>query len=440
MRKSIVGFILGVLLFFLVLPIQAQQTLVVSGITQTELEKQLADIEKQIVEYQKQLTTTLSQKKTLANKINQLKIKQQELNALIKQTSFKVDKLADSISVAEKDLATNISKEDRLKKEIAVTIRLVHEKDLRPIILLALGNGLSAAFREVQQYIYLNINLKNLVDEVQKTQEQIVLNKETLEDQKQDAVQLLQIKSIQKQELVNSLGEQNSLLTKTKGLEVNYASALADSKKQAAEIRSRIYELFNTGSKVNFGQALEIANYAAKLTGIRPAFVLAVLTQESNLGKNVGTCNRAGDPIEKSWKTIMKPERDQEPFVKITKELNLNIDSTPVSCPMRDKSGKQIGWGGAMGPAQFIPSTWMGYKDKVSAITGKSPANPWDIRDAFIAASIKLRAGGADGTYNGEWKAAMIYFSGSANSKYTFYGDNVMALAEKYQKDIEQLN
>ena len=29
---------------------------------------------------------------------------------------------------------------------------------------------------------------------------------------------------------------------------------------------------------------------------MRPAFLLAILTQESDLGKNVGTCNRAGDP------------------------------------------------------------------------------------------------------------------------------------------------
>ena len=92
-----------------------------------------------------------------------------------------------------------------------------------------------------------------------------------------------------------------------------------------------------------------------------------------------------------------------------------------------------------MGPAQFIPSTWVGYKDKVSAMTGSSPANPWDIRDAFAAAAIKLVAGGADGTTQGEWNAAMRYFSGSTNVKYHFYGDSVMALADKYQSDINDL-
>jgi membrane-bound lytic murein transglycosylase B len=106
---------------------------------------------------------------------------------------------------------------------------------------------------------------------------------------------------------------------------------------------------------------------------------------------------------------------------------------------MKNKDGSQLGWGGGMGPAQFIPSTWIGYKDKVSALTGKSPADPWDIRDAFMAAALLLKNNGADGTRDGEWKAAMRYFSGSTNTRYRFYGDNVMALADKYKQDIADL-
>ena len=135
----------------------------------------------------------------------------------------------------------------------------------------------------------------------------------------------------------------------------------------------------------------------------------------------------------------MKPDRDQEPFIAITKELGRDPDITPVSCPMRDKKGKRVGWGGAMGPAQFIPSTWMGYKAKVSTITGKSPADPWDIRDAFMAAALLLKNNGADSTKDGQWKAAMRYFSGGTNTKYRFYGDNVLTLTAKYEQDIKDL-
>lgn len=407
--------------------------------SQSQLEQQLKDIEQEIVDLQKQLNLTTAQKNTLANKVKQLKLKQNELGALIKQTAIKIDKLENNISVVESDIKKNDIKQADLKTQLAEMLRTTNKSDSQFLLSLISTNGLTEFFTETQNYLNISIGLKDIVNNLRKIKQEIVQKKDILENQKNDADNLLQVKTIQKQELTNNLTEQNDLLIKTKGLEANYSSSLADKKKLAAEIKSRIYELFNTGKQINFGQAVEIAKLANKLTGVNTAFVLAILTQESNLGKNVGTCNRPNDPPEKSWKVIMKPSRDQEPFKVITDELGLNIETTPVSCPMKDKNGKQIGWGGAMGPAQFIPSTWMGYKDKVAAVTGKSTANPWDIRDAFIASGFKLRAAGAGDTEASWWKAAMIYFSGSTNSQFRFYGDNVVSLTKKYQEDINNL-
>ena len=127
----------------------------------------------------------------------------------------------------------------------------------------------------------------------------------------------------------------------------------------------------------------------------------------------------------------MSPKRDVPHFLNITKALGKDPYKTPVSCPM------SFGWGGAMGPAQFIPSTWVLYKDRVTASTGKT-ADPWNINDAFLAAGLYLADyGAAQQTSNTEWKAAMIYFSGSTSTKYRFYGDSVMSLAKKYQADID---
>ena len=124
---------------------------------------------------------------------------------------------------------------------------------------------------------------------------------------------------------------------------------------------------------------------------------------------------------------------DVNDFLTTCKELGRDPYSTPVSCPM------SFGYGGAMGPAQFIPSTWVVYKNRVKAITGK-PADPWNIKDAFLAAALYLSDYGAmKQTYNGEWRAAMIYFSGSTNTKYRFYGDSVMSITSRFSKDIEAL-
>jgi len=120
--------------------------------------------------------------------------------------------------------------------------------------------------------------------------------------------------------------------------------------------------------------------------------------------------------------------------LQITAELKRDPFNTPVSCPM------SFGWGGAMGPAQFIPSTWMVYRDRLKEIK-KEPADPWDIKDAFLAAALYLADYGADKRdYQSEWKAAMIYFSGTTSSKYRFYGDSVIKIAQQYEEDIAKLN
>ena len=95
-----------------------------------------------------------------------------------------------------------------------------------------------------------------------------------------------------------------------------------------------------------------------------------------------------------------------------------------------------------MGPAQFLPNTWLGWKDRIAQITGHNPPSPWDIGDAFVGTGLKLGAAGATaGTYETEWKAAMIYFAGGNWDKpqYGFYGDSVMALADYFQEQINIL-
>lgn len=408
--------------------------------TQNELEEELKKVEQQIIRYEQELKSTSQTKNTLANKIKQLKNQQTTLNLQIKATTLTIDSLGYKITETEQTIKKNEIQQEKLKDEIAITLRLLHKDETNLFLNILSKPTLSEAYLEASAYLTLVKKINSLVQQTQVLKEQLQKNKDIFFEQQTEASNLLSIKAIQQNSLKSVIGEQSQLLESTKGLEKNYQTILADSKKKATEIKNRIYELFNTGKQINFSQALEIAQWISKATGLRPAFLLAILTQESNLGKNVGTCNRSGDPPEKSWQVIMKPTRDQEPFKTITKELGLDIDTTPVSCPMKDKNGNQSGWGGAMGPAQFIPSTWMSYKDKVSALTGNKPANPWDIRDAFAAAAIKLKADGAKNTEESEWQAAMKYFAGSVNLKYRFYGDNVAILTKNYQEDIDALD
>ena len=404
-----------------------------------QLENELQNIERQIADYERQLAGTRNQSRTLANKISQLKTQQSALRLQIKTTSLKISELDNKLSSTQSSIQKNLAKDKKFKAELAALLKMMNEENKKILLALFTQGGLSEMLTELKNYTRLSLALTELVGQTKAVRRELEKQRIVFDKQQDEAEHLLAIKSSQQQELGGKLREQNVLLDETKGIERVYQNVIKDNKKKAAEIKNRIYELMGVGRQISFGEALEIAQWVSGETGVRPAFLLAVLTQESNLGKNVGTCNRPGDPPEKSWRVVMKPERDQEPFLKITEELGLNPNTTPVSCPMK-RNGQQIGWGGAMGPAQFIPSTWMGYKDKVATLTGRRPANPWDIRDAFAAAGIKLKAGGANGTEQGEWNAAMRYFSGSTNPRFKFYGDNVLAIARRYQEDINQLN
>jgi len=403
-----------------------------------QLQQQLRDIENQIAAYQRELGQIKGQKNTLQNKINQLKKQQAALGLQIRATALQIDDLDVQIVQTQESIDRNTAKGIEFKKQLAEFIRLLNEKDGTPLLLAVLSqDNFSDVLNQLVYYSELSEGLHSILEDIKQTNSELSYNKLEFEDKQEQAGNMLAIQSIQKQQLVGTEGEQKVLLDETRGLESEYQAVLGNSQKLAGEIRNRLYELTGVTTQVTFGEAVEIAKWASSHTGVRAAFLLAILTQESNLGKNVGTCNRAGDPPEKSWRVVMKPNRDQKPFEQITRDLGLDTDTTPVSCPMR-QNGRQVGWGGAMGPAQFIPSTWMGYKDKVAAITGKT-ANPWDIRDAFLASAIKLRAGGA-GTVKGEWAAAMRYFSGGTNPRFRFYGDNVVATANRYQQDIDELN
>ncbi len=95
-----------------------------------------------------------------------------------------------------------------------------------------------------------------------------------------------------------------------------------------------------------------------------------------------------------------------------------------------------------MGPAQFIPTTWEGYDDRIEASLGVSVANPWNPQHAITANALYMMdLGAAAQTYTAEWNAACKYYSGRAcgAANNTFYGNSVMTIVKQIQADIDVL-
>lgn len=410
-----------------------------------KLEKELKEVEKQIAQYEAVLATTKKEKATLQNKIKELKNKAYKISLQIKSTNLNLNYLNVQIRETISSINQTTDKVSKTKENLAGLLQDLYQlKQKSPLEILVGTKQLSEFFDYTNALNNLQEKIEENIDDLYALKTTLNKQNDSLKKDREDTKNLLAMQLLQKDELNRAKQEKTKILEVTKGNEARYQQMLSASRKRANEIRNKIYELAGMKSNISFGQALDIANWVSSRTGVRSSFLLAILTQESNLGKNVGTCNRPNDPPSKSWRHVMKPSRDQAYFLQICKSLGLDPNITPVSCPINSPSRGLIAgknsWGGAMGPAQFIPSTWMHYKDQVARVTGRSPANPWDIRDAFVAAALYLaKYGATKQTRAAEWRAAMIYFSGSTNPRYSFYGNSVMAIADKYDKDIAYL-
>lgn len=402
------------------------------------LQQELRAIEKQIAAYEKTLSITKRQRIEITRLIQSLKNQRNTLQEHIRVSSLSKNALQSNMGKVEMQINNQALRVEGKRNQLIALMRFFAASTQRtPFESFIIHDTLSSYLDEQERILPVMHFLQLTYDSFKATLTELGEKKNELEREVAELGHALHKQSIQQQQLADNAKLQATLLSKAAQKEKTTAQQISESRSKAKAIRNRIYELFNVGKQISFGTAYGIAKWVAQQYHIRPSFLLAILTQESSLGRNVGTCNRATDPSEKHWRAIMKPSRDHEPFLKITKELGLDPDMTPVSCPMM-RDGKQVGWGGAMGPAQFIPSTWMGYREKVRSVTGKT-ANPWDIRDAFIAAAIKLNNDGAASGEKGEFNAALKYFSGSVNLTYRFYGDNVAVIAARYEHDIKQL-
>lgn len=410
-----------------------------------QLEQQLAEIEQDIVEKRGVLSEKQRERTTLEGDIaildSQISVAQQQ----IKHRDLTIVKITDDIGEKQTAIGSVDNKVVRSEQSLAQLIRRTREIDDTSLAELVLSGTLSDFFQDIDTFEVLQRDLSTSFEEMAILRADLAARKSALESKQTEEEELRRIQLLEKQAIERKENEKQQILEVTKGEERAYQELIAERQRTAAQIRSALFNLRDSGA-IPFGQAYEFAREASVKTGIRPALILAILRQETNLGENVGQCLLTNSPSKGDGKGrntgtpfsgVMKPERDVDPFLAITAELGIDPYSQVVSCP------PGYGYGGAMGPAQFIPSTWMLYKDRLAQITGESPPNPWSPRTAIFATALLMADNGADnGGRAAERLAALRYFAGWANASkpsYAFYGDDVMEFADQYQSDIDVL-
>lgn len=408
-----------------------------------ELERNLTAIEKEIEAQRVILEARQRESVSLERDVAILTAKIDRSKLQIRARNLEIERLRNEIGTKADTIASLQRKIEREKESLSQLIRKTNEIDSYTFSEIVLSNQeLSDFFIDIDSFQLIKESLGVSLSEIKNSQGAAQDAKETLEDRAKEEIALRQVQELEAKRIGEQEAEKKNILKQSRGREAEYQKIIKDKEKSASAIRSELFSLRGS-SAIPFEKAYQYAVMAGTKTDVRPAFILGIIAYESKLGENVGTG---------SWRSEMHPTRDMPVFKSLMERLGVNPDSVTVSlrpCTKaeRDRVGPGkpcgYGYGGAMGPAQFIPSTWVLYEARITKATGNNPPNPWNAEDAFMASAILLMDNGADkGTRAAENLAARRYLAGWKNansSSALYYGDNVMELADKYQSQIDIL-
>ena len=253
-------------------------------------------------------------------------------------------------------------------------------------------------------------------------------------DTEKDGLQrTIQVQSLQKQENEQNKKQQDTLLKLT---EVQYQQQLKNKEeieKNATKIKAQLFQIAGVSKAPTFGEALAVAKAVSNIVDVRPALLLAVISQESAIGRNVGQCmltdtvTGVGKRISTgaTMSRVFNVRRDLQPFLQITRSVGRGPLNSPISCD---------GYG-SMGPAQFLPSTWNLFADRLKSLLGVV-ADPWGIKDSFTASALYLSDLGAGAQTAAAEKKAAYSYNGSGYHA-TVYSKQVMTRADCIQGFID---
>lgn len=408
------------------------------------LQAELKQVEAEAAAAQAQLTKAQAQSASLSRDIAVLDAKIRAAQLDIKKQTLLIQTLGEDISNKQKRIDYLEARIDKGKETLADLLRKTNEMDKNSLSeFLLSGSSISGFFKDIDTFQSVQSGLQDTFDMLKADQASTTEEKEALDKRRNAAIDARHSIEVQKANIASDQADQKKLLAISKGNEKAYSGVVAQKQARAAQIKAALFALAGAQA-IPFGDALNYANAVYQKTGVQPSFLLAIIKQETNLGKNVGTCyltntsdgsginSRTNAPISK----VMKPDRDVPPFLEITQELGLDYRSLVVSCP------QSIGWGGGMGPAQFIASTWTlpSLRNRIISALGNQHPNPWKPLDAFMAAGIYLSdLGAGSSSYSAQRNAACKYYSGRACGYVTgntSYGNNVMALADNIQQTM----
>lgn len=385
----------------------------------SDKEAEIKALDEKIKTLRTSSATTAAEAELIAKQIERLKAQLDKAHLELNETTSALTDMKAEQSKTEAKVASLTTAQEERQKELYELVRRLYQSEQTSWLTMWMSSGsLSSMLAERSVYEELQQRTLATLQKLQTESEELKQHQAALNEQQQQLHSAQVILAAQQAEVAEQKAEQNSFLQRKRTEQASYEQSLRAAEAARAEIEAHVFTLKSAKVSVSLNSANDMARYASKLTGVRPALLLAVLKTESGVGSNIGSGTYLED----------MPPSQREAFVRITKTLSLDPATTPIS------RGTSYGWGGAMGPGQFMPTTWEGIEGRLTTLVGHTP-NPYDLADAFVATALFLADRGATKP-EGEYEAVNRYIAGPNWQRFSWYGDRVLAVAKEYEKEL----
>ncbi len=410
----------------------------------SELERQLEQYEREAAGLDAIIQKVQGEARTFENEKKQIEADVQRRVLEIRRLEFAIRTTQGQIQEKTGTIAALTEKIGRSRASLAAGLLTLSAYDRESaLIFLVKNTNLSDFFSSFHSIELIQFNLQEALGGFREDKGLLEKERVELEEAREEQQELKAFQEVERRFLAQKKKEKEELLRLTQGKEAIFQKLLQSKKKDIASLKTQLFYLEKTG--ITAEEAVRLAGLAARRAGIRTPFLLALLEVETgkqfedgviSVGTNLGTGNWKTDMYDcytrLKKKTVAEAEKNA--FFAITGALGLDPDKMPVS------RKPNYGCGGAMGPAQFLPTTWRRFEARVGSLTGHNPPSPWNAEDAFTAAAVFLASAGADlQTPSGETAAAKTYLSGNPRCTKAicrYYSNRISALAKEIDRTL----
>lgn len=394
-----------------------------------ETEEEIDDLQDELEDAKDEKEKHEVAKQQIASEVASLNNSILSVETKIRATEGEIEKLEQEIQRTKESL-------EEKKRMLAEAIRVINQVE-REISLMVLAKG-----GNLSEYFSILDDLEQVQERVLRLADSVRAEKKVFEGKKSQQEAAYASQEKQKNELKSEKSKKAYLLSKTKEKINQQEVTISQLEAKVSKLKTELSSLL--GDSYDAEDIEDAAKYASKVTGTRKDFIMGMLVVESDLGRYTGGCTyeevedgakdayKDGRLSQRSYNTF---KRRRETFKDICEDLDYDYEDQKVSC----NPSSYAGTGGAMGVAQFMPDTWMGYQSSIASVTGHNPPDPWNLTDGVVAMGLKLAKvpGVSSHKRSAECDAAKLYLSGTTSSHYQWYCDKVLYWADNYDNLLD---